>query len=89
MECQFLLDFAKKVYSIKFAEKPDYQKLRFMLTKILLDNEIVPSKKFDWNNYEESPRQIFENEVNGIENYLPGDYDEYFVPHIPQNIQNS
>ena len=35
-------------YSLGFEEEPDYTKLKFLLKKILLDEEVVPHFKFDW-----------------------------------------
>ena len=54
MKCPLMVDFAKEVYNIGFKEKPNYGKLRFLLTKEMLNIDLVPSLKFDWNNYEES-----------------------------------
>ena len=34
--------------SYGFEETPDYEKLRFYLEKVLLDQKITPSKKYDW-----------------------------------------
>jgi len=49
MNCNHLLSFAEEIYSLKFAEKPNYSKLRFLLKKELLDLDQVPDKKYDWN----------------------------------------
>jgi hypothetical protein len=49
MNCNHLLAFAEEIYSIKFSEKPNYNKLNFLLKKELLDLEKVPDKKYDWN----------------------------------------
>ena len=49
MNCNHLLGFAEEVYSITFSEKPNYNKLKFLLKKELLDLEKVPDKKYDWN----------------------------------------
>ena len=43
-----LLPFIKLVYDLKFEQKPDYDKLKFMLTKILLDSNKIPDKQYDW-----------------------------------------
>lgn len=43
-----LLPFLRIVFSLKFEEKPDYDKLKFMLIKTLLDSNETPDKKFDW-----------------------------------------
>ena len=34
--------------TLGFDEAPDYEHLRFLLQKCLLDQNIVPSKTFDW-----------------------------------------
>ena len=65
---------------MKFDEKPDYSKLRFQLTKILLDIEIVPSKKFDWNEYYESRVNIKIGENDKID-YSKDVFEEYMRPH--------
>ena len=57
--CPEFLDFASLIYELKYDEKPDYNKLRFLLTKILLDDEIVPSKKFDWNECQPHQEDMF------------------------------
>ena len=44
--------FAKEVFSYEFTEKPNYNKLRFLLEKNLLDHEIIPDNNFDWNTNE-------------------------------------
>ena len=43
-----LLEFAKAVYSIGFKEKPSYGKLKFLLLKSLMNDDIEPSKVLDW-----------------------------------------
>ena len=43
-----LTDFVKEVWSIKFDETPNYNKLRFLLTRALLDVCKVPTKDYDW-----------------------------------------
>ena len=48
-----------------------------MLTKILLDRDIAPSKKFDWNNYEESKVDDFEAGADDKIDYSDTDIDEY------------
>ena len=40
--------FVTEVMKLKFDEVPDYENLRFLLQKTLLDDNIVPSKHFDW-----------------------------------------
>jgi hypothetical protein len=43
-----LLPFVTEVFGLKFKELPDYQKLSFMLCKILLSDQKVPNRVFDW-----------------------------------------
>ena len=43
MKCPILIDFAKEIYKLHFKEKPNYEKLRFLLTKELLNLDIVPN----------------------------------------------
>ena len=49
MNCNHLLAFAEEIYSIKFSEKPNYNKLIFLMKKELLDLDKVPDRKLDWN----------------------------------------
>ena len=35
-------------YNLEFEEEPEYEKLKFMLKKILLDENMIPIDKFDW-----------------------------------------
>ena len=42
------MDLLNYAYSIEFLEKPDYNKLRYLLKKILLDIDQVPSPNFVW-----------------------------------------
>lgn len=46
-----MLAFMEIVFDMKFEDEPEYAKLRFMLTKILLDQNSVPNHEFDWNSY--------------------------------------
>lgn len=43
-----LEDFITEVMSIKFDEVPPYSKLRFLLTRALLDSGTLPNKEYDW-----------------------------------------
>ena len=43
-----LTDFVTEVMSIEFDETPNYNKLRFLLTRTLLDVDKVPNKQYDW-----------------------------------------
>lgn len=35
-------------YELDFKEKPDYERLKFMFRKILMDRDYLPDRKFDW-----------------------------------------
>ena len=43
-----LLPFVKTVLAMKFYEKPDYNYLKFLLAKVLLDNDVAPNHQYDW-----------------------------------------
>ena len=47
-DAQFLLPFAKAVYKLGFDEKPNYNQLKFMFQKNLMDKDLVPDKEYDW-----------------------------------------
>ena len=47
-----LTELAEYSYSLSFKDRPNYNKIRFLLTKVLLDQDLVPSKDFDWNKAE-------------------------------------
>ena len=47
---EFFTKFAENIYALKFDEKPDYGKLRFLLTKNLLDEDMVINNDYDWIN---------------------------------------
>lgn len=49
MSCTHLIPFAEAIYALEFKEKPDYAKLKFLLTKELLNVGMIPNKQFDWN----------------------------------------
>ena len=44
MGCAHLIDFAEDLYSLSFKEVPNYNKLRFLLTKELLSIGMIPNK---------------------------------------------
>lgn len=48
-EAKILQPFLENVFNIGFDETPDYDKLRFLLVKGLLDLNETPSKEYDWN----------------------------------------
>lgn len=39
----------KEIFAYRFNEDPNYEKLRFILLQVLLDNEEMADNKFDWN----------------------------------------
>ena len=43
-----LKPFVKEVMKLSFNEQPDYNHLRFLLSKPLLEEDLVPGKDFDW-----------------------------------------
>ena len=43
-ETHKLLDFVEEVMGLSYAEDPNYNKLRFLLTKSLLNDGSVPNK---------------------------------------------
>lgn len=49
----YISAFVDEVMSYRYEESPDYNKLRFLLEKVLLDKKITPSKKYDWMSQEE------------------------------------
>ena len=38
----------KYAYKLEFSDTPDYNKLIFMLKKLLLERDYLPDNKFDW-----------------------------------------
>ena len=44
-----LIPFLNECFSYRFADPPNYDKLRFLLMKILLDNDEMADNQFDWN----------------------------------------
>ena len=87
MDCMFLLDFAKEIYKIEFHEKPDYNKLRFLLTKEMLKKDLTPTQKFDWNKFEQPPRSINNISDKDIINYNISDFDEHYSVDIPIELE--
>jgi len=43
-----LHDFVEEVMSYSFDETPNYNKLKFLLTKGLIDSGTMPNKDYDW-----------------------------------------
>jgi len=44
----FLISLLVEANKIKFNERPNYGKLRFLLQQQLLENDIAPEKQFSW-----------------------------------------
>ena len=42
--CEFFTEIAEYIYGLKFDEKPNYNFLRFTLTKNLIDLNLFPDK---------------------------------------------
>jgi len=47
-ESKKIYPFLKEVYSLKFDEEPNYNKLNFILVKELMSVNLSPTKEFDW-----------------------------------------
>lgn len=47
-ESKKIYPFLKEVYSLKFDEEPNYNKLNFILVKELMAVNLSPSREFDW-----------------------------------------
>jgi hypothetical protein len=43
-----LHDFIEEIMSYTFDETPNYNKLKFLLTKSLIDQELMPNQDYDW-----------------------------------------
>ena len=65
-----MLQFIKYIFYMRFTEAPKYGKLRFMLVSILLDQNQVPDKIFDW-----SPQPPIHQQANKFK-VSDGSYDE-------------
>lgn len=48
-EAKILQPFIEDVFQLGFNDTPDYDKLRFLLVKGILNLNETPSKEFDWN----------------------------------------
>lgn len=47
-QAYLISEFVKNVMELKFEEEPNYGKLKFFLTKALLETGDVPNKEHDW-----------------------------------------
>ena len=45
-DCEFLRDALQECYAIEYDQEPDYAKIKFLLQKALLEEEIVPGGRF-------------------------------------------
>ena len=43
-----MVEILSYAYNLEYEERPDYNRLKFMFKKILLDQEYIPNNKFDW-----------------------------------------
>ena len=57
-ETQALRPFCEKVFSLEYDQEPDYNELRFLLTKGLLNAGMVPTLEYDWMERVEISTQI-------------------------------
>lgn len=64
---QFLYPLCKYIYQLNFKEKPDYQKMRFLLEKVLLDIDIVPGKYLDWTTEASESSQSLESKESSCD----------------------
>ena len=48
-ESRLLLPFVEEIYSLTFNEEPNYNKLHFLLAKVLMDSNLIPDDKYEWN----------------------------------------
>ena len=55
-----LTSLAEYAYSLSFEEEPNYSKIRFLMTKVLLEKDVVPSNDFDWNKSETISTKVHE-----------------------------
>lgn len=61
-KCPHYTEILQTIDQIGFTEKPDYEHLRFLLIKNLLDKGLVPDEKMDWNAHVRYP--LIEEEKN-------------------------
>ena len=65
--CSFLVEIASYVGSLGFNDAPNYKRLRFMFTKVLLDQDVIPKNQLDWMQNVNSIRQISERSLQRYE----------------------
>ena len=71
------LPFLKEVWGLKYDEKPNYNKLKFMLVSILLDLNEVPQMNLikDWNSIDVIAPEFQERKVN----FTGNEFDQLMV----------
>ena len=45
---KYLIPLLQYAYDLEFEEKPDYERLKFMFQKVLMDKDFMPDRVFDW-----------------------------------------
>jgi hypothetical protein len=50
-ESRELLPFVEEIYNLRFDEEPNYNKLSFLLVKILMNSNQVPDDQYEWNQH--------------------------------------
>ena len=48
-EAKRMLEFVQNIFDLEYEECPNYDKLRFMLLKIMLEVNQTPNNEYDWN----------------------------------------
>lgn len=43
-----LLEFVQEIYSIHFKDEPNYEKLKFILRRAILEAGDIPNNQYDW-----------------------------------------
>ena len=63
-EAKILQPFIENIFNLEFDEAPDYDKLRFLLLKGILDLNETPSKEYDWNENFARDTEVLQNNRN-------------------------
>ena len=64
-KAKHLIPMLSYAYDLQFEERPDYERLKFMFRKVLMDKDYLPDKIFDWSLRQ---GQTF-NKINRDENH--------------------
>ena len=48
---KIILPFVTEIFELSFYDKPDYSRLKFMLVRAMLNENIAPSMVFDWSKF--------------------------------------